>query len=618
MIRKGYRLMKVLCLMFLVLCFTFYVICNLYRVYAAENFLTDYNVTYIVSPNGLTNVVMNINLTNTTSDYYYASSYKVQLGFLNLTNVRAYDSGGTITPIVTKTDSGYTIEFSFNTKVVGIGNKQTFTVTFDTSDIAQNIGKIWEVNIPGIEKQNSFHSFNVNLQVPPSFGKPVYIKPCNTQAGCNDSLQFNKEQLSASGISIAFGENQLYDYTLLYHLQNINLFPIITEIAIPSDTNYQQIYIDSIDPKPLTIKKDSDGNWLAEYEINAAKKIDIIVKGRVRISLTPVSETLTASNRKLYLQEQPYWQITDTSIKALALSLKTPQAIYNYTVKNLNYDFSRISKTNNRLGASNVLKKPSLAVCLEFTDLFIALARAAGIPAREVDGYAYTNNSRQRPLSLVEDVLHAWPEYYDDVRKSWIMVDPTWGNTTGGVDYFNILDFDHFAFIKKGVSSTYPVPAGGYKIVNDEDRKDVYVYTSINDSIPAPTLILSPVLKSSYTAGFPINVHIKITNTGPGVSSENSLTITANGLLPKYQNIYIDRLLPYEVREYNFTLQNQSFLTNRSYPITIGMAGKNYQKTIAIIPVFVSEWKIIGGTISAIFALFLFIFAIKTRRLRIS
>jgi transglutaminase-like putative cysteine protease len=56
-------------------------------------------------------------------------------------------------------------------------------------------------------------------------------------------------------------------------------------------------------------------------------------------------------------------------------------------------------------------------VCLEFTDLFIAIARAAGIPAREIDGFGYTQNAINRPISIDEDILHAWPEYYDTAKK---------------------------------------------------------------------------------------------------------------------------------------------------------------------------------------------------------
>ncbi|MHC4915631.1 MAG: transglutaminase-like domain-containing protein [Planctomycetota bacterium] len=56
--------------------------------------------------------------------------------------------------------------------------------------------------------------------------------------------------------------------------------------------------------------------------------------------------------------------------------------------------------------------------CGEHAALFVALCRAAGIPAREIAGLAYTDE-------LGEAVLggHAWAEIYADGR--WIAVDPT-------------------------------------------------------------------------------------------------------------------------------------------------------------------------------------------------
>ena len=199
------------------------------------------------------------------------------------------------------------------------------------------------------------------------------------------------------------------------------------------------------------------------------------VNGRAKVLLRPKKQKLSQKERKEYLKEQPFWQTTDKRIKELALELKTPYKIYKYVVDNLKYDFKRLQTGMPRLGALGVLKNPSSAVCLEFTDLFIALARAAGIPAREVNGFAYTQNSKERPLSLVKDVLHAWPEYYDSDMQTWVMVDPTWENTTGGTDYFYTLDFDHLAFVIKGISSTYPIPAGAYKISNNQTARDVIV-----------------------------------------------------------------------------------------------------------------------------------------------
>ena len=57
--------------------------------------------------------------------------------------------------------------------------------------------------------------------------------------------------------------------------------------------------------------------------------------------------------------------------------------------------------------------------CNEHTQLFIALARAAGIPARAAAGLAHVGS---------KFYYHAWPEVYIDEgadRGLWLPVDPT-------------------------------------------------------------------------------------------------------------------------------------------------------------------------------------------------
>ncbi len=54
------------------------------------------------------------------------------------------------------------------------------------------------------------------------------------------------------------------------------------------------------------------------------------------------------------------------------------------------------------------------------------------------------------PLSLIADVLHAWPEYYDQQQNVWVAIDPTWADTTGGIDYFSKLDLRHLTFAIQG------------------------------------------------------------------------------------------------------------------------------------------------------------------------
>lgn len=562
-------------------------------VFAESNFTTDYNVTYNVLENALTHVTFDITLTNKTSQYY-VSSYGIQVGFENIQNVLARDSVGKITPQISKNDDGNNIEVSFNDKVVGLDRKLNFSISFDTENVARKSGKIWDINIPGLSKQEAYNSFNVKVIVPKFLDVPLYIKP-DTGKFVDNNLIFTKEELGKSGISISFGNEQIYNFNLLYHLKNSNLFPVRTEIALPPATNYQDIQIDSIIPRPQNVTQDIDGNWLATYIISPGKKIDISVKGKAKIMLRPKKEPLSDIQLSNYTKEQPYWQTSKKEIKDLALQLKTPYAVYQYVVDNLTYDFDRVKNNSPRIGAFEVLKNPASAVCLEFTDLFIAIARAAGIPAREINGFAFTQNSRERPLSLVKDVLHAWPEYYDSDLQTWVMVDPTWGNTTGGVDYFYTLDFDHFAFVIKGINSTYPVPAGGYKISESDKTRNVNVEFGDDSSLQIQTLTLSEDFNNSYFSGLSPQGDILIRNNGHVISSPQEITINTNFLIPTFRKLYLESIPPFGFREIHVSFKKPSFLTNKTDTVKIAINENAITKEIRISPFILNLWTILGG-----------------------
>ncbi len=580
--------------------------------FAASNFDTDYKVTYTVSANAITRVDFSVTLTNKTAQYY-ASSYSIQIGFKSISNVNAYDPDGSIAPNLKSDANGQNIELTFNKKVVGLGNKLNFNLSFDTPEIAQKIGKIWEIDIPGLAKQSDFQNFNVRVNVPSSLGSPTYIKPPIPIT--NGNLNFNKDQLGSSGISIAFGNEQIYKFDLTYHLSNPNLFPIQTEIALPPSTNYQDVLIDSMSVKPVNVAEDKDGNWLARYSLSPSKKLDVVVKGKVRISLSPKKEFLPTDKINDYLKSQPYWQVSDASIKKLADTLKTPEAIYEYVTRTLSYDFSRVTESKDRVGAAGLLKDPSSAVCLEFTDLFVALARAAGIPAREIDGFAYTKNPQERPLSLVKDILHAWPEYYDFSKGTWIMVDPTWGSTTKGVDYFNTLDFDHFAFVIKGENSNYPVAAGGYKFKGEEKVQDVDVSLGDEFGDIIPTLGLSKNFSEVYMSGVAIRGEVMVANIGNSMVDAQDLTIQTKFLEPSYQKITLARIPPFGFLTVPVSFNKTRFLTNKTDVVTITIGGKSISQEIKISPFIINKWSIGGGILIVIIIAITLIIIIRSRHI---
>lgn len=580
-------------------------------IFASSNFLTDYNVTYDVLDTGVTNVTFDVTLTNQTSQYY-ASSYSISVGFKNIENVAAKDSTGIIKSKVVKKNDGNSIELIFGKKAVGINQRLPFSVSFSTPDIVEKSGKIWDINIPGLARQNEFRNFNVKVLAPKTLGSPSYVKP-DTKTSSN-ALKFTKEELGESGISISFGEEEIFEFILTYHLENTNLFPIKTEIALPPSTNYQDVAIEQIEPKPLNVIEDQDGNWLASYLLSPSRKLDIKVTGKTRISLHPKKQKESKEKLSLYLQERTFWETSNKKVKELAGKLKTPYEIYNYVVKTLKYDFSRVSESLPRLGAKAVLDNPNSAVCLEFTDLFIALSRAAGIPAREINGFAYTQNSKERPLSLVQDILHSWPEYYDYDIESWVMVDPTWGNTTGGVDYFYTLDFNHFAFVIKGANSNYPIPAGGYKDQN-EKTKDVNVKFAENFDNAKEALSISDNFETDYSSLMNVDGNMLIHNIGNVLSSPQTIMVTANSLTPQKQKINFGSIPPFGYLTIPVTFERLSALTNKTVDITISVNENSITKSVKISPLAIKKWNIIGGILFVTVIIITTIIINKTRYL---
>ncbi len=573
-----------------------------------DNFSLGARVTYSVNSSGVTHVVFNETLTNTT-DKYYASSYKIHLGFQDIQNVQASDNGGVIIPAIAPTSDGEDISLSFTKPVLGQEKTLPFTFSFDTKEVASLNGSIWEVNIPGLSNASDFTDFTVHIDVPAYFGTPTYIKP----AANTTSLTFTKDQLGKSGISLAFGDKQVYAFHLTYNLQNTQLFPVHTEIALPPNTTYQHIEIDDISPKPQNVIMDADGNWLAQYSLSPSQKLKILATGKAYLSLLPTKQALSQSELSTYVQPTQYWQAQNPQIKTLASSLRTPRAIYNYVVSHLHYDFARISDTQDRLGAMGVLEHPDQAVCLEFTDLFIALARAAGIPARELDGYGYTQNTITRPLSLQKEVLHAWPEYYDTQKQTWVMVDPTWENTTGGVDYFTTFDYDHLALVIKGVNSVYPVPAGGYKLAGQENEKDVMVSFAKDSVEPQPAASIQLDSPSEITAGFPILSTFSVKNTG-SVLFPSQTAVTS--FLGATQHYAIRPVPPFGQSTYPITFAQTKFLTNTTAVATIHFAGESIAKSIHVtafsLPVIIG-----GGVLIVIFSIIIFIITRRRRHLSI-
>ena len=153
------------------------------------------------------------------------------------------------------------------------------------------------------------------------------------------------------------------------------------------------------------------------------------VKQKVAFPITGISEDL-----KIFTQNSSTIDSNDPEIIALASSLADGEddlfvVVYKlaeWSNRNIEYNLSTLTEEVTR-SASWVLQN-RIGVCDELTNLFVAMNRALGIPARYIHGVAYTNSK----LFTENWGFHGWAEVYFP-GHGWIPFDPTYGQY-GNVD----------------------------------------------------------------------------------------------------------------------------------------------------------------------------------------
>ena len=544
---------------FLLILNSIFLILNSFPAYAVAQFTTLYDITYTIDSSGTTTVSYDISQTNNLSSVY-ATQFALSVSQTDIQNISVKDENTPLTPDIISTDNITNITFPFANKVVGKDKVHHFSLSYKTKDIAIKIGSVWEVNIPRLTSNDGTASVNLTLKTHPDFSQLSFINPKPNRTEGN-TYYFNSQSLANRSISAVFGDTQYFKFTLFYNLTNPTKNNLSTTINLPPDTQYQQIYYQDISPRPESVAIDPDGNWIATVIIPPKTDIRIKAEGVVKTFLKP--SPMPLPDPSLYTRSNDYWPTNDR-FRQIAQKLTTPESIYQYVVDYLHYDYSRLQGSEQRGGANFALDNPNKTICTDFTDLFISLARSKNIPARELQGYAFSSNDKLRPLSLSQDILHAWPEYYDPLKGTWVQIDPTWANTTNGINYFDKLDLNHIVFAIHGLNPQLPPPAGSYKTTNS---KDVLIDPTSNTHFPTAEIDLEVINYSSDT------LRLEVDNKS-GVSAKGPLTInnaSVNLDLPAYGNQVVN--IPYKTK---FSLKNQ--------PVTVNILfnGQNYSKTFTL------------------------------------
>ncbi|HKB42344.1 MAG TPA: transglutaminase-like domain-containing protein [Gemmataceae bacterium] len=186
---------------------------------------------------------------------------------------------------------------------------------------------------------------------------------------------------------------------------------------------------------------------LGDYKLPSSHRQQVRTeKGKTVLELkedfrTGKTEGLTAKQRAFYLKATPTVQTDAEKVKKLAQKVvgdekdpvKVARKIKTWVYRNL-----RKSMAANASTTLEVLDNMA-GDCTEHTLLFVSLARAAGVPAREVGGVAFVNVGR--PIFG----WHAWAEFHDG--EQWVTADPTWDELYVDATHIKFSEGDDMAWL---------------------------------------------------------------------------------------------------------------------------------------------------------------------------
>lgn len=540
-------------------------------VYADEDaqFKTIYEARYTPHLNGDSDVDLSITIINARSDVYVREFSLSFPSHFSMAMVTAKDDYGNITPLIDYQEKYNKVTLPFSNPSIGKNAVNRLHMRFVQKNLFQTQGNIWEVIIPTVNNRSNT-VFNLSITLPEHTQRTLSIaKP--KPSHISENTIFWKD-VKTRTIYAVFGDKQYYTLRITYTLKNDELRPAYYDIALPPETAYQKIVIHSLKPEPEKVYFDQDNNTLARYTLSVKEEKKITLKAEVSLFVLPQDDmkkiiTESIATQKNYLLDTTnYWDAGAIGDSDAIKKLHSPEDIYRYVTTTLIYNYSRINNNITRLGASAILAKPDMAVCTEFTDLFIALARKKGILTREVEGYGFSPDQNLRPLSLVSDILHTWPEYYDEKNHQWIPIDPTWENTSG-IDYFSAFDLNHIALALHGKDQSYPLPAGMYKI--SDNVKDIEIVPSDTAPDEKATITLNENIKREITDNHWYKGTVQIKNTGTIFLKNATLGLKSDVLAIEPQKITFDIFAPYQTKEVFFTYR--SHLITQKTKATIAM-----------------------------------------------
>ena len=284
----------------------------------------------------------------------------------------------------------------------------------------------------------------------------------------NDYDQLTLQETITGGASIQKISDSfridLFSIDLLLYPRTSNNLQIVNEEYFPTNLNIENIE----DVKRFIWKKPSNNNL--DFRYTTLLKSNVIPLN--------LKEKISYPLENVPLEYQEYLEFTGSIDTNSELSKRAKEfaaseddlfmleyKLARFVESHVKYDLNSNTRDSNK--ASTWVYENQVGACDEFTNLFISMNRAIGIPARFVSGVAYSDS----PLFDVKWGNHGWAEVYFP-EHGWIPFDTTYKQ-------YGSVDATHIAFRREvdGVkpSVTFKGRGLGYSF----DSKDLKFNTEV-------------------------------------------------------------------------------------------------------------------------------------------
>ena len=236
---------------------------------------------------------------------------------------------------------------------------------------------------------------------------------------------------------------------------------------IPNIMPYQKVISMEFDSQYAESFSDAYGNRYAKFismtDLSPGAKIGILIKYQVEVEaqhfdLTqckgiPLNEYIKAE-RFIESDAKPITDLAERLARGKNVIYEKSEEFYNFVADNMHY----AGYDPKDVGALTALKFLS-GDCVEYSDLLIALNRAASIPARTIEGLTGCTYQGYDPGNN----KHCWLEVHFP-GIGWVPVDPTWGRfPKNRATYFGNMTPDHIVVTKgRNLIPLNPLPDMSY------------------------------------------------------------------------------------------------------------------------------------------------------------